>query len=251
MLDVRELRFGYNHQHPVLQDICCHVAAGEILAILGPNGAGKTTLLKCINAILSPAGGTVLVEGRDVLRLPPAAIARSIGYVPQRAETSPVTVFDAVLLGRLPHFRWRAREEDLHIVDAALKRLCLEALALRPIDTLSGGELQKVCMARALVQQPRLLLLDEPTSALDLKNQLEIMRLLRRVVDARQIAAVMTMHDLNTALRFAHKVVFLMAGRVHACVPSAEVAAETIQAVYGVPVTIHRLGGVPVVTPLS
>ncbi|GAB7082109.1 ABC transporter ATP-binding protein [Megalodesulfovibrio paquesii] len=250
ILDIQALQFRY-HGQPVLHDVCCHVRAGELLAILGPNGAGKTTLLKCINAIHTPADGTILVEGRDVLRLSAAEIAKRIGYVPQRAEAARLTVFDAVLLGRMPHFRWQAREEDLRMVDSALKRLDLAPLALRYLDTLSGGELQKVCVARALVQEPRLLLLDEPTSALDLRNQLEIMRLIRRVVDEHQVAAVMTMHDLNTALRFAHTVVFLKHGRVHACVPAEEVVPETIEAVYGVPVTVHRLGGVPVVTPAA
>ena len=117
------------------------------------------------------------------------------------------------------------------------------------IDSLSGGELQKVCVARALVQEPKLLLLDEPTSALDLRNQMDIMRLLRRVVDEHRVAAVMTMHDLNTALRFAHKVVFLKDGRVHAAVTAAAVTAAMIEDVYGIAVAVHCLDGVPVVTP--
>jgi len=248
ILEVRDLRFRYD-SHPVLDAVTFRVAAGELLAILGPNGAGKTTLLKCINGIHAPSDGTVLVEGLAVPDLSPAAIARSIGYVPQRAETARLSVFDAVLLGRLPHFRWRAEKKDLCIVDAALKRLHLDGLALRDIDSLSGGELQKVCVARALVQEPKLLLLDEPTSALDLRNQMDIMRLLRRVVDEHRVAAVMTMHDLNTALRFAHKVVFLKDGRVHAAVTAAAVTAAMIEDVYGIAVAVHCLDGVPVVTP--
>lgn len=249
ILDVQDVRFTYN-SHPVLRDVTFRVRPGELLAILGPNGVGKTTLLKCINAIHRPGGGAILVDGQDVLRMTPEDIALKVGYVAQHSETARLTVFDAVLMGRKPHIRWRVADNDLKMVDAALRRLRLDHMALRHIDSLSGGELQQVCIARALVQEPRLLLLDEPTSSLDLRNQIHILNMLRHVVDEHGIAGVMTMHDLNTALRFAHKYVFLKDGRIADAGNTADVTSHMVQEVYGLPVEIHHINGSPMVVPL-
>ncbi|NLZ18549.1 MAG: ABC transporter ATP-binding protein [Desulfobulbaceae bacterium] len=250
MLKVCDLHFTYN-SHPLLSDIDFSLNRGQLLVILGPNGVGKTTLLKCMNAMHRPARGTILVEERDILTLRPAAIARNIGYVSQKSETSRLSVFDAVLMGRTPHIRWRMGRDDLDKVEAILCSLGLESLRMRYVDTLSGGELQKVSIARALVQEPELLLLDEPTSALDLKNQVEIMNLIRRVVDGHRIAAVMTMHDLNMALRHADQVLFLKEGFIHALSTPQAVTSEMIEQVYGLAVHIHHLNGQPVVLPLT
>lgn len=247
-LDVAGLCFDYASQ-PVLDNVDFQVHGGELLAILGPNGVGKTTLLKCINALHRPSSGSILVSGRDVLALSPQDIARTVGYVAQRTETARLTVYDAVLMGRKPHIRWRVETRDMKMVEAVLRRTGLADLSLRFIDELSGGELQKVALARTLVQEPRLMLLDEPTSALDLKNQVGILHLLRRVVDEHDIAAVMTMHDLNTALRYADRFIFLKDGRIHACGATDEVTAPMVSEVYGLPVTIHTIDGSPVVIP--
>ena len=244
------LHFAYNGVD-ILREINFQVRPGELLAILGPNGVGKTSLLKCLNTIHRPRSGTVLVEGRDVLRMRLNDVATCIGYVAQKSETSRLSVFDAVLMGRKPHIRWRTSARDLEIVEGALRHLHLDDKTLRFIDQLSGGELQKVCIARALVQEPRLLLLDEPTSALDLKNQIEIMRLLRRVVDEHQIGAVMTMHDLNKAMRYADSVLMLKDGQIHSHGKTSQVTAAMIEAVYGLPVAIHHINGYPLVVPLE
>ncbi len=169
----------------------------------------------------------------------------------QRQATARLTAFDAVLMGRRPRIRWRVSAEDLRIVDAAFRRLDLEHLTLRHIDQMSGGELQKVAIARAIVQEPRLLLLDEPTSSLDLRNQIEILELVRQVVREHAVAAVMTLHDLNLALRFADTYLFLKDGLIHAAGKTREVAAKTIADVYGVPVEIYHHHGRPVVIPLG
>lgn len=174
-----------------------------------------------------------------------------MGYVPQRCEAGRLTAFDAILLGRRPHIRWNVTEADLRIVEAAIRMLSLEDLLLRYIDEMSGGELQKVSIARALVQEPRVLLLDEPTSSLDLKNQLDILGIVRSVVTDHDVAAVMTMHDLNMALRYADRFIFLKEGVIHAAGGPGVVTPETIEAVYGVAVTVERYNGFRVVVPLA
>lgn len=249
-LSARDIRYGYNGQ-PVLRGVEFGVAAGEVLAVLGPNGVGKTTLLRCLNALCRPTGGVVEVEGVDVLRMGAAEVARRVGYVSQRGEPSRMTAFDAVLLGRLPHIAWRARDHDLALTTAALARVGLEHLALRTIDRMSGGELQRVCIARALVQEPSVVLLDEPTSSLDLKNQIDILRTVRDLARGHGVAVVMTMHDLNTALRFADRFLFLKDGKVFALCGREEVTAAMVEEVYGVAVDLLHHRDVPVVVPRS
>lgn len=248
ILDVRRLAANYGRQ-PVFSGIDFTLRENELLAILGPNGAGKTTMLKCINGILKPKTGAVLIEGADILRMPAALIARSIGYVAQNQEPARLTAFDAILLGRKPHMGWRVAEKDLRIADAAVKRLGLEKLALKYTDQMSSGELQKVSIARALVQEPTVLLLDEPTSSLDLKNQLEILRTIRMAITSHPVGAIMTMHDLNLAMRFADSFLLLKDGRIHAGGDISGITPEMIKEAYGVDVRIITMQGCPVVLP--
>ncbi len=247
-LRARGLDVGYRDR-PVLMDVDFEVAPGEILAVLGRNGVGKTTLLRTLNAMLPARGGAVMVEDADILGLSSREIARTMGYVPQRSEAGKLTAFDAILLGRVPHLRFSVRPEDLRVVEAAIRRLGLEELALRNLDRMSGGELQKVCIARALVQEPSVLLLDEPTSSLDLKNQMEILSLVREVAVGHGVGVVMTMHDLSTALRFANRFLFLQKGRVLAVCDREGLSPEVIAEAYGVPVSIEWIRGCPVVIP--
>lgn len=250
ILDVDGVAFTYRSA-PVIQEITFGLRPHQILAILGPNGVGKTTLLKCMNAILRPKAGSIIVEDLDLLTADRMEIARRMGYVPQRCEAGRMTAFDAILLGRRPHIQWNISEADLRTVEAAIRMLHLEDLSLRYIDEMSGGELQKVSIARALVQEPRVLLLDEPTSSLDLRNQIDILEIVRSVVAAHDVAAVMTMHDLNMALRYADRFIFLKDGVIHAAGGPEVVTAETIEAVYGVPVAVERYNGFHVVVPLT
>lgn len=248
ILSVDELRFLYRN-HEVLTEIAFSIDLGEIVAILGPNGVGKTTLLKCLNRILHPEGGSILLGGEQLSDLDRMEIARRIGYVPQRVETGRLTAFDAVLLGRRPHIGWDTTEKDLVIVDAVFRMLSMEHLRLSYIDEMSGGELQKVAIARSLVQEPRVLLLDEPTSNLDMKNQVSILSIIARIVREHHIAAVMTMHDLNQAIRYADRFIFLKNGRVHVHGGHEVVTPGVIEAVYGIPVVIGELAGVRCVVP--
>jgi iron complex transport system ATP-binding protein len=248
ILSIDNIAFRYNG-HPVLENVSFEISQGQVVAILGPNGVGKTTLLKCINGILRPKRGTVLVDREEILSMDTMTVARRIGYVAQRQIATRMTVFDAILMGRRPHIRFQVSKTDLRLVDGAIQSLNMKNLAMRSIDRLSGGELQKVAVGRALVQEPRVLLMDEPTSSLDLKNQVEIMKLIRRAVRVHDVCAVMTLHDLSTALRFADQCLFVKDGGIHAAVPPRDVTATIIEEVYGIAVEIHHVSGYPAVIP--
>ena len=248
ILNVENLSFRYNSL-PVLEDICCEARPDEIVAILGPNGAGKTTLLRCMNAMLRPKTGTVMLGEQDILSSSRREIAQLVAHVPQHIEPPRVTAFDAILLGRRPWIGMNVCRDDLLKVQAIIEQLNLSGLALRHVDAMSGGELQKVAIARALVQEPRVMLLDEPTSSLDLKNQHEIMRFIRSVVHTHHLTALMTMHDLNLALHYADRFVLLKEGMVFAAGGEEVITPELIEEVYGVPVAIRRWGGRCVIVP--
>lgn len=249
ILSVNQISFRYNSRS-VLRDVTFKLPSGQILGVLGVNGAGKSTLLKCINKVLRPIGGSVLLDGKDLLQLSGDAVARRIGYVPQRFSEEQVTVFDAVLLGRKPHIKWAAADRDLRVVEKLLKLMGLEEYALRPLSTLSGGEAQKVIIARALAQEPKVLLLDEPTSSLDLRNQLEVMNLVANVVRTEGVSAVVAIHDLNLALRFVDLFLILKDGLVHAMGLKEALTPEVIEDVYGVHSILRTVEGYPVIIPV-
>ncbi|MFZ6030797.1 MAG: ABC transporter ATP-binding protein [Chloroflexota bacterium] len=249
ILSVRGLKFHYPGR-PVIEDASFSVAQGELLAVLGTNGTGKTTLLKCLNRILKPAAGVVLIGNESVASLSRNALAQRIGYVEQQRSGLPATVFNTVLLGRKPYIRWDITHRDMEIASQALETLGLSDYALRYLDELSGGELQKVIIARALAQQPEILLMDEPTSSLDLKNQLEVLRLIRQVTRQRGIAAVAALHDLNLALRFADRFLLLKDRSIYAAGGREIITPENIESVYSVPVAISAHNGNPVIIPL-
>ncbi len=237
------------HSIPALEKITFSLKDGEITAVMGPNGAGKTTLLKTVNGLLKPSHGSVFLNEQEISSIPPREIARSTAYVAQRSEPGRLTVFDAVLLGRKPHITLHMSENDLTVARRAIGMMGLDTLALRYTDELSGGEYQKVCLARALAQEPRLILLDEPTSALDLFNQIELLTILRQIVEQYRTGILMTIHDLNTAFRYADRFIFLKDGSVYSIIPKEEINAEIVKAVYNVPVEIHYQGGHPYMVP--
>jgi iron complex transport system ATP-binding protein len=249
ILTVQGIQFQFPARS-VLEDVSFTVEKGEFLAVLGTNGTGKTTLLKCINRILKPAAGTVLVGEDSVSTLSRNGLARKIGYVEQQRTGSRATVFNAVLLGRKPYIEWDITQKDMQIASQALETLGLSEYALRFLDELSGGELQKVVIARALAQEPELLLMDEPTSSLDLRNQLEVLRLIRQITRERGIAAVVAMHDLNLALRFADRFILLKDKHIFSAGGHEIMTAENIEAVYAVPVTMSSHNGHRFVIPL-
>lgn len=247
-LEVKNLCFSYG-PHQVVRDVSFSAKAGEFVAILGVNGVGKSTMLKCINRINRHQSGSILVDGESVERIPGGDLAKKIGYVAQNGELSDGTVFDSVLLGRKPFIQWDVTEDDLQIVQDVLHMLSLEDFAMRNVLELSGGERQKVAIARALAQQTPVLLFDEPTSNLDLKNQLEVLRIIKQVVRERQLTAIVTIHDLNLALRYADRFLEMKDGRVYGFGGSEVVTEESILEVYGVRAALVTHNGHKVVIP--
>lgn len=251
-LDIDGVRFGYNSM-PVLNGVGLKVNAGEMLGLIGPNGSGKSTLLKCINRILKPQKGSVFIEGRNINQMTLNEMAKCLGYVPQSSPTSfPLTVFEAVLLGRRPHVNWKLGERDKQIVYTILQKMELEDMALRNFNEMSGGEQQKVLMARALSQEPQVLLLDEPTSNLDLKHQLETLDVVTEVVKKNNLVAIMAVHDLNLAARYTDTVVMLKKGKVYAAGSYQEtLTAANIREVYGVETEVIGTHDRPYIIPLA
>lgn len=249
MISVEHLNFSYPCGRQILRDISFEVPSGSCMAILGNNGAGKSTLLKCLCNILHPQTGRAMLDGTDLLTLPPRCLAEYVALMSQEAPSARLTVYDTLMLGRKPYIRWGVGQRDRAAVADMLSRLHLEPMAVRYLDQLSGGERQKVLLARALVQQPRLLLLDEPTSALDLRNQYEMLGLVRRICAEEDITAVLVLHDLNLALRFCDRFLLLSGGTVHACGGADVVTSENIRAVYGMDAAVEQVDGVPVVIP--
>jgi len=249
-LKVAGIKFSYNHT-PILDGVSFSLRPGKILGVLGVNGAGKSTLLKCLNRILRPSAGAVLLDEDDIQKMRRSEIARHFGYVPQKYGEESLTVFDAVLLGRKPYIKWAASRRDLLVVEDVLKRLQLERLAQRPVNHLSGGEHQKVIIGRALAQEPEVLLLDEPTSNLDLKNQLRVMNIITNAVHDFSISAIVSLHDINLALRFVDHFLMLKGGVVHFLSPKDMVTSAAIEEVYGVKVIIGHVDGHKVIIPVD
>jgi iron complex transport system ATP-binding protein len=249
-ITIKNLTFSYN-SHRILDDLNIVIENSEVLSLVGPNGSGKTTLIKCIDRILKPKG-SILLDGQEIERMSRKDVARQIGYVPQSSSTPlATTVFDTVLMGRRPHIGWRVADSDLEKVAEVLERLHLEDLAMRDFSQLSGGQKQKVLIARALAQEPAVLLLDEPTSNLDMMHQLEVMETVSRTVKEKKISAVMAIHDLNLASRFSDKLIMLKGGKVYAAgKPKALLNEINISRVYGIEAMVMDAMGRPYIVPM-
>ena len=220
--------FSYEHK-AVLTDITFSVGAGELVALLGPNGSGKTTLLKILLGLLTPSAGLITLGAKPLTSYAPKERAQQIAYVSQQPELSfPLTAFELVTLGRYPHSPRGGglSSVDRLAVETALDRTDAKNLSQRKFNTLSGGEKQKVLIARALAQNARILLLDEPTLHLDLYYQLQILAALRTLCIEQRITVITVLHDVNLVSLFADKALLLNAGSLRAYGPVAEVVNE-------------------------
>ena len=256
LLTFSHLSFGYRGKRPLFEGLDWGIARGSITAVIGANGSGKSTLLRLACGMLRPTAGRVMLEGRDLFRLPDRARARRIAVLPQlTCRELPYRVRELVLLGRLPHrsLLERFNAEDRAAVDRALADLDLADRGDDLFPALSSGEKQRVLLAAALAQEPVLLLLDEPTSALDLGHKLRLMEHLRQLRRQRDLTVLLVSHDLELTARAADALLLLKSGRVLAAGRPAEVVTtDRIREAFGCPVTVAPApDGGPIVLPPS
>ncbi len=254
MLTIDSLTLAYGAR-PVLRALTLSVAAGEVLALIGPNGAGKSTLIRAASGLLRPASGAVSVAGTPVHAWAPETRARQIAVVPQATQLpGGFTVFETVLMGRTPYLGWLGHESerDYALARRALERTCTLDLAERPVAALSGGEQQRVLIARGLAQAAPILLLDEPTAHLDLKHQAGTLSLVRDLAHTDGLAVLVALHDLNLAAQFADRIALLAGGALQALgTPTEVLTPANLTQAYDVPVYVipHPLHGAPLVLP--
>ncbi|MEJ5293280.1 MAG: ABC transporter ATP-binding protein [Candidatus Methanosuratincola sp.] len=252
VVSVSGLRFSYGDGFSIWAD-SLRVSEGEVLTLLGPNGSGKTTLLKCINSLLQPTSGRILLCGRDIRSYTRSDLAKAVGYVPQSHTPSfPFTVFDVVLMGRISYLSLFQQPSgtDHKKAEEALSTVGISGMRDRVYTNISGGERQLVLIARAIAQEPRLLLLDEPTAHLDFRNQVTTLRTIRRLSRERNIAVVMSLHDPNHALLFSDRIALMKGGKIHMeGRPDEVVDSKTIEEVYGLPVDMVEHSGMRYILP--
>ena len=247
-ITIDDIEFSYNGT-PVLQSVNSCIEKGDFLALVGPNGSGKSTLIKCMNGILKTQKGTVLIDERSITDYSSVELAKEMAYVPQNEnKRAGLTVFDVVLLGRKPYINWKPSGKDLKIAADVLKSLHLESIAMKEIDKLSGGQQQAVFIARALAQEPDILLLDEPTANLDIKHQIEVMELLRDL-SGKGITIIIALHDINMAIRYATKIMMLREGKIFADGGNEIITTENIENLYDIKVHIIRENNRPFIIP--
>jgi iron complex transport system ATP-binding protein len=261
-LRLNDVTFGFGRketavQAPVLKNVSLAIRSGEVLGILGPNGSGKSTLLKILMKILVPQQGTVEWFGQPPDAFSQADIARHVAFVPQETQQAfPFTINEMVLMGRYPHHArtwglgWEG-SRDRTVAMQAMRDLDVTHLGTRLITNVSGGERQRAVIARALAQEPEVLLLDEPTAFLDLHHQLDIARIIRRLNRERGLTVVLVSHDLNLASQYCDRLLLLREGAtVTVGSPEEVIAAASLEPVYGCPVLVdqHPQSGRPRVT---
>lgn len=250
-IEIKGLFFEYSKNATILNGIELTVKGAQLISIVGPNGVGKSTLIHCIDRILSPTQGYVLVDGKDVSEYPPKELAKKIGYVPYTSGDSfPMTVVDTVLMGRNPHHKWKSLHEDMIVVEEAMRMMDVSDLAMRQFNELSAGQHQRVMLARGIAQEPEILLLDEPTANLDIRHQMDVIRLLKELSVKKNILVLMISHDLNLASKYSDNIVMMSEGKIYAVgTPDEVMTEENIRHVYDVDSEIIIKEGRPFMIP--
>lgn len=248
MLKVENLCFRYSaHGAPVLNGASLRLEQGEVGILLGKNGSGKTTLFKNILGIEKPQSGVISFDGENLLKLSRRERARRIAYVPQHIHFGDLTVFDSVLMGRVSYFGTKAGREDYEAVEAILRDMQLLPFANRSAEALSGGEKQKIAIARAMAQEPNLLIFDEPTGNLDMANEQLIIQEAKKLAKEKNIGILSSLHDLNQALNFGDKFFFMVDGAVKYAGTREIITPEILKETFDVDVRICQVDGQTVI----
>lgn len=248
MLKVENLYFRYGSHGPqVLNGASLELKQGEVGILLGKNGSGKTTLFKNILGIEKPESGTISFENENLLKMKRRERARRIAYVPQHIHFGDLTVFDSVLMGRVSFFGMKAGREDYEAVEKILKDMGLLAFANRSAEALSGGEKQKIAIARAMAQEPKLMVFDEPTGNLDIANEHLIIGEAKRLAREKNISVLSSLHDLNQALSFGDRFFLMKDGMVKYAGGREIITQDTIRDVFDADVRIRQIDGQTVI----
>lgn len=253
-IEVQQVTLGYGRRM-VVSGLSLDIRPGQMMGLVGPNGCGKSTIIKALSRIISPGSGRILLNGRDIARIPRIELARQLGVVPQiPLLPSTFTVFEVVLMGRNPHLGLFQYEgpRDMDIAWRAMEKTSIQNLSRRRIGDLSGGEIQCVVIARVLAQETAAMLLDEPTANLDIGRQIEVLDLIKGLCRQQGLAVVIALHDLNLAAQYCDRLALLYNGRVHAeGTPGEVINADNIRQVYGAGsyVYTHPAVNLPVVLP--
>ncbi len=248
MLKVENLQFGYGKTgDAVLNGASLELPQGQIGILLGKNGSGKTTLFKNILGIEKPKGGSITFDGANLLKLPRRERARRIAYVPQHIHFGDLTVFDSVLMGRVSYFGMKAGREDYEAVENILRDMQLLPFANRSAEALSGGEKQKIAIARAMAQEPKLMIFDEPTGNLDIANERLIIEEARALAREKHISILSSLHDLNQALDFGDRFFLMKDGTVKYAGGREVITPEAVKEIFDVDVRIREIDGETVI----
>ena len=244
MLEIRDLRFRYSKRAPfVLNGVELTLHDGEIGVVLGKNGSGKTTLFKNILGIEKPQSGSIRFDGADLLKMSRRERSRLIAYVPQSIHFGALSVFDTVLMGRVSYFGYKAGKEDEEAVERILRDMQLEDFAARNVEQLSGGERQKIAIARALAQEPRLLVFDEPTGNLDIANEQLILSEARRVAREKGLGILTSLHDFNQALELGDRFFLMKDGQIRGSGGPEIVTEDAVRECFGAEIRVVKIEG--------
>jgi iron complex transport system ATP-binding protein len=250
--EVKNLSLAYG-RNVVIKDLTFQAMPGEMVGLIGPNGSGKSTIIKALSRVIEPHSGKILLDGKNISGISRTELARLIGVVPQMPLLpSSFSAFEIVLMGRNPHlgvFQYES-VKDMSITWQAMERTATQSLAERRISELSGGEIQRVVIARVLAQEPKSILLDEPTANLDISHQVEILDLIKNLCLENNLTVIITLHDLNLASQYCSRLILINHGRIHAQgTPGEVINPENIKEVYGAEecVYTHPFNGLPIV----
>ena len=243
MLEIKGLSFAYETDKLVLRGVDLSLGEGNVGILLGRNGAGKSTLLKIITGILKPSAGSVLFGGQDLLAMTRRQRAALVAYVPQQIDYGDLTVYQTVLTGRVSYYSVKPSKSDLDVVEKVISEMDLSDVSCRNVQELSGGERQKVAIARALAQEPKVLVFDEPTGNLDIANELLIIREARKIAHDKNITVFSSIHDLNQAMVFGDMFFFMKDGSIKFSGASEVFSPEVIREVYGVEAALVENNG--------